>query len=577
MGKQTASAKSYDKQAVIDQARKDILKEKEPDDILTGLERGLCAEHDREVPAKKSALTLEKWQEWMENAPEAARRAWTKDAKDFAKWLYDAINETNSSDDPELDDLELDDPGLQDYIRNHPEEPVEQIITYLLVALNELILYIEDKISVDADGYFLPPESDGPTGPFLVLAMAAAKRKPSLSETIKIAWEAWVECENYEGRNPLGASVEAYVLRPPTIETASVSVVSDGKGKAIGSILPFVVSEFTRNTFSEIPIETATVDGVPVLTQITDAEESIRHALKERTRRLLISGQGGQASLEFPLERKLSENSFFGLLYGEFERRFGTVMARNMGYLAKIIYSANQPLIISEHEGGQLFARHKDGRYRTPKKSDIARFNDAALALRNFVFFINMETRSWRALASIESGKNGVYTLDKALWFDRKSYTLTGGLVFALKRNSRQNSHLPRIIEGIEYYLARAWRPKNKISELLLPERDNTGPGRWVEKGWRQFLALIGENMTNSEATLSRIFRRHKNVLASEGYIYRAGGEAQDTVEFRIGHGSISFRATDKGVEAAKQAWKQDWETKSLNELLGNPFDYQQK
>ena len=453
-----------------------------------------------------------------------------------------------------------------------------------------IVFIVGDDDRLDKDG-ILVSETNArvSNSPYPMLALGSilsafsTKDGPTFDETVKGAWAAWsLYQEEYlemhpDAKNPFGASVEAYVLRPPTIETASVSVVSDGKGKAIGSILPFAVSEFTRNTFSEIPIETATVDGVPVLTQITDAEESIRHALKERTRRLLISGQGGQASLEFPLERKLSENSFFGLLYGEFERRFGTVMARNMGYLAKIIYSANQPLIISEHEGGQLFARHKDGRYRTPKKSDIARFNDAALALRNFVFFINMETRSWRALASIESGKNGVYTLDKALWFDRKSYTLTGGLVFALKRNSRQNSHLPRIIEGIEYYLARAWRPKNKISELLLPKRDNTGPGRWVEKGWRQFLALIGENMMNSEATLSRIFRRHKDVLASEGYIYRAGGEAQDTVEFRIGHGSISFRATDKGVEAAKQAWKQDWETKSLNELLGNPFDYQQK
>ena len=252
-------------------------------------------------------------------------------------------------------------------------------------------------------------------------------------------------------------------------------------------------------------------------------------------------------------------------------------MARNMGYIAKIIYSANQPLQVSEYEGGQLFARHIDGRYRTPKKSDIARFNDAALALRNFVFFTNMETRSWRTLASIEPNKNGVYTLDKALWFDHDNYTLTGGLVFALKRNSRQNSHLPRIIEGVEYYLARAWRRKNNISELLLPESGNTGPGRWIHIGWREFLALIGENMTNSEATLSRIFRRHKEVLEGEGYIYSAGSEAQDTVEFRAGHGKISFRATDKGVEAAKQAWKQDWETKSLNELLGNPFDYQQK
>ena len=558
----------FDKQAAIDHARADALEARELHDIFEVLERSMCIKNDRPIPKKR--LTIKAWQEWVENAPEGERRKWVKDAMDFAKWLYDAM----ISDDSEL----------QEYISNHPEaagqiKKINAVITYILVALNELIFYIEGKISVDADGYFLPPTSDGDSRPFFTLAMSAAKRRPSVAEAIKISWEAWaVFFEKYRGRNPLGASVEAYVLEPPTIETASVSVITDEKGKAIGSILPYEISEFSRNTFSEIPIETATVDGVPVLTQITDAEESIRHALNERTRRLLISGQGGQISLVFSLERKPSKNSFFGLLYGEFERRFGTVMARNMVYLAKIIYSANQPLKVSEYEGGQLFARHKDGRYRTPKKSDIARFNDSALALRNFVFFTDWETRSWKTLASIEPpGKNGLYTLDKARWFDWDNYTLTGGLVFALKRNSRQNSHLPRIIEGVEYYLARAWRPKNKISKLLLPEKGNTGPGPPVEMGWREFMALIGENMTNSEATLSRIFRRHKDVLASEGYIYRAGGEAQDTVEFRTGHGTISFYATDKGVEATKQARKQNWETKSLNELLGNPFDYQQK
>ena len=572
MEKKNSTQAGFDKQAAIDQARADALKARELGDIFEVLERSMCIKNDRPVREKKDRLTPEKWQEWVENKPEAARRAWAKDAMDFAKWLYDAMTEVDPKDNPEL----------QEYISNHPEaagqiKEINAVITYILGALNELIFYIEGKISVDADGYFLPPtDKDEDSRPFFVLAMAAAKRKPSVAESIKISWEAWaVFFKEYHGRNPLGASIEAYVLRPPTIETASVSVVTDEKGKAIGSILPYEISEFSRNTFSEIPIETATVDGVPVLTQITDAEESIRHALNERTRRLLISGQGGQISLELSLERNPSKNSFFGLLYGEFERRFGTVMARNMVYLAKIIYSANQPLIISEYEGGQLFARHKDGRCRTPKKSDIARFNDAALALKTFVFFTDWETRTWKTLASIEPEKNDTYILDKARWFDWNNYTLTGGLVFALQRNSRQNSHLPRIIEGIEYYLARAWRPKNKISELLLPERANTGPGRWVEKGWREFLALIGENMTKSDAALGRRLQLHKNALASEGYIYRAGGEARDTVEFRTGHGKISFRATDKGVEAAKQAWKQNWETKSLNEVLGNPFDYQ--
>ena len=82
--------------------------------------------------------------------------------------------------------------------------------------------------------------------------------------------------------SPIKALVTAWQKKPRTVREASVSVIGNEKGEALGSILPYKVSEFSRNTFSEIPIETATVDGVPVLTQITDAEESIRHALKRK-------------------------------------------------------------------------------------------------------------------------------------------------------------------------------------------------------------------------------------------------------------------------------------------------------
>ena len=202
----------FDKQAAIDLVRAEALKVRELHDIFEVSERSICIIKDRPTP--KHPLTPEKWQEWVENAPESERRKWAKDAMDFAKWLYDAmISETHSKDDPEL----------QEYISNHPEaagqiKEINAVTTYILVALNELIFYIEGKISVDADGYFLPPTSDGDSRPFFALAMSAAKRKPSVAEAIKISWEAWaVFFEEYGGRNPLGTSVEAFVLRPTEI------------------------------------------------------------------------------------------------------------------------------------------------------------------------------------------------------------------------------------------------------------------------------------------------------------------------------------------------------------------------
>ena len=92
---------------------------------------------------------------------------------DFAKWLYDAmISETHSKDDPEL----------QEYISNHPEaagqiKEINAVITYILVALNELIFYIEGKISVDADGYFCRPQVMGTQGRFLALGNVGGKKK----------------------------------------------------------------------------------------------------------------------------------------------------------------------------------------------------------------------------------------------------------------------------------------------------------------------------------------------------------------------------------------------------------------
>ena len=196
MGKQNSTQAGFDKQAAINQARADAFKAREPDDFVPKLYRVYCIINDR----KEDGLTLKKWQEWVENAPEVVRRAWTKDAKDFAKWLYDAmISEAHSSDDPEAAGQ------TNDYI------------THALVALNELIFYIEGKISVDVEGYFLRPKSDGDTRPFFVLAMAAAKRKPSLYESAKGAWVAWKSYqEEYikmhpDARNPLGASIEDYV------------------------------------------------------------------------------------------------------------------------------------------------------------------------------------------------------------------------------------------------------------------------------------------------------------------------------------------------------------------------------
>ena len=240
MEKENSTQADFDKQAAIDQARAGALKAREPGDIFEVLEQSMCIKRDKEVPEKRDALTQGKWQEWMENAPDGARAAWTKDAMVFSGWLHDTmISEAHSSDDPEL----------QEYISNHPNavEQIKGAITHILVALNELIFYIEGKISVDADGYFLRPKSDGDTRPFFVLAMSAAKRKPSLSEAIKVSWEAWAVCfEEYLGRNPLGASVEAYVLRLPEIEATTIY---DARKPA--AVLRYPRGNFTVEMFSD--------------------------------------------------------------------------------------------------------------------------------------------------------------------------------------------------------------------------------------------------------------------------------------------------------------------------------------
>ena len=207
MAKQNSTQPDFNKQTAIDQARADALKARELHDIFEVTERSMCIKNDEPVPEEKDRLTREKWQDWVENATEADRRAWAKDAMDFAKWLYDAmVSETFSKGDS-------DQPEAVEKI-----EKANDALTHILVALNELVFYVEGKVSVDADGHFLIPQTNGDTRPFFVLAMAAAKRKPSITESIKISWEAWAVCfEEYGGRNPLGASVEAYVVRLPEI------------------------------------------------------------------------------------------------------------------------------------------------------------------------------------------------------------------------------------------------------------------------------------------------------------------------------------------------------------------------
>ena len=213
------------------QAYNEALGLPEPEDFLPALERVYCIQNGKDVP--EDELTLEKWKEWIGNAPKRERRAWSVNAFKFMWWL----SENKAQRREESADSDI-------------PEGIEVIFPAGLVDLGAVIAYIDDSEVSSDDGKFIMPtdqddifmadfemedsQEEGGDSTLVVNSRwvipswlfqseTSAREKLTLEQSLKGAWATWklhgkeYLKENPKAKNPFGASIEAYVVRPTEI------------------------------------------------------------------------------------------------------------------------------------------------------------------------------------------------------------------------------------------------------------------------------------------------------------------------------------------------------------------------
>ena len=191
-----------------------LLEATEPDDILAELERFFCAKHRRPEPTKGDSLTVERFQEWVENAPINDRKNWAMDATKFALWLME--NKTE----PKGKNTVTFPPGLQEvgFLINHIE--------------GDRVFQDQDKfiMATEDDGFFsaeIEREDIGDRPHYTINAVRmipswiinATEEPPTVGQAVKGGHLTWTEHrKEYDDYHILAAPVRAWVLRPTAIE-----------------------------------------------------------------------------------------------------------------------------------------------------------------------------------------------------------------------------------------------------------------------------------------------------------------------------------------------------------------------
>ena len=403
----------------------------------------------------------------------------------------------------------------------------------------------------------------------------------TLLAVIEQTHAAWLKAreQGYEDKHPFALWIELWIVRPKNIERASVSVTGAGTRQ------PYEISEWGRNQWHEVAeVDTVEIDGVPYAVKLAEIGQPVspnREMIKRAGNPMIYASTGeriDQLSFEFTTSRKPVDTPLALMAYDRFGSDLRKSLACDCAFLMKITFSANQSLLIPSGDGARLLARTTEGGFRRPKNSDRQRFELATNALRSMAFWIDVDgVFEWWPLVEITKRNDGAAIISKPAWFSENRYTVTGGLTFAHKRLQGQtvSGGIWRTIDAMEYYLARSAPMRrgkfNGIAEKLTPANGKKGAGGWIKLTSQEFLKLTGDHTGGTPRVR---FHRRKERLETMGYLTdgRRPAQANDTVEFHFVRGGVWVRATEKGVEAARKAKWGEIETRSLNEILGNPI-----
>ena len=574
------------------QAYNEALGQSEQDDIFAALERTYCIKNKKPVP--ENPLTTKKWQDWVDSAAETDRRAWVMDAYNFALWLIEnkAEKEVNTN---------------KKFTLTMPQgfEELSLVIVFI----------VGDDGRFDKDGILMSETnarvSNSPYPTLTlgsILSAFSMKEGPTFDEAVKGAWGAWsLYQEEYlsmcpDARNPFGPSVEAYVLRPRTIETASTT-------QAEGAVrIPYRTSEVLRRNWKPFDgdVKAIIVDGEPLAARMTD----ITSPSKGKKARIYTPNAQGQMTLAISTRRQPDQKPVPLIAFEQFSGDLRSPIATDVAILMTVAHASNQDIRLTSAEGARFLARGRDGKARTRiRDTDKQRFEVAFGALHGTSEWVLCPDGIYRLYPLIRTDRinDDVVEFGPPTWAknERGPYTLSGAFGQASAGRligGTSDGGLWRTIAGVEYWLARSpatWSKAKKRmigpAKTLLPASGKTGPGEWQKIEWRQLLILSGECWDPAdEREDAKARQRYKRRIERlQGYgtektksgkrvkkkIYpsyftpslgSAPAEAGDTVEFHQSkRGYINVRATERFVAGAELASKSQFEIMRLAEFMG--------
>lgn len=351
--------------------------------------------------------------------------------------------------------------------------------------------------------------------------------------------------------------------------------------------IPHTVSEINRTRWvDQGDIDSITVDGVPLANRIKELPPPDNNRTR-KTYRPRRAGHQRMQGILFHSERSPSPKPIPLVAYEDFGADLRSPQAADTAFMLKVVYASNQPLRLMPHEGAQLLARDRNGKFRRVQQTDIVRFNAVYMNLRGMYIWLpgadkwNTPTPYDVVDARRRDAETGEVFIAAPEWWNRLSgnWTLTGGLNVHRLAGNVEN-RLQRYIDGVEFWLARSQFPNKGahqgIASALIPaDNKNTGPGTWLKLDWREFLILGGDswdfNDKRADKAARKRWERLKDLLDTHGYTVKGKtpvSRSGDTIEFEIGYGVILVRATDRFTEAARKARNKQWDTMKLGDVF---------
>ena len=397
--------------------------------------------------------------------------------------------------------------------------------------------------------------------------------------------------------HPLAPLVAAWQRRPGPLSSATVTATAHDRADGGMIRRPAVVSTLRRIQWrpdvGEPLVTGAVVDGAPMAAPRADTSD-LFPVRKRRPRRRFKPGE--QRTLPLPVVPPIHHDL---RLIALAELSGAPALQGDVLALMAFAWAADRPLNVTGMQGAALLARARDGTPRAQiKPTDVARFWEAAYALRALVAWDPGGTGAWADLATVEVPRVSPVdrvTIGPPAWARAGSpgkWTLTAeasGASIARGVSGKQGM-AGRIITGIEYRLAAGWTGRaNSVAPDLCPadRRRKASAGPVVELDWRTVLLLAGDwwdkdDSAQDEAANDR-YRRAVATLRKRGYFVpgtpRAEAPAGDSVEIvdtirgHRGQGAgLLVRASARFVQAARLAQQpqgRGFETRLLTDWAG--------